>query len=57
MRDYLKAKDFPDKPITVQGLGAQNPVVDLASCPASGQAQIDCLAPNRRVEVRLAGGS
>ena len=57
VRDYLKAKGFPDKPITVQGLGAQNPVVDLASCPASGQAQIDCLAPNRRVEVRLAGGS
>ena len=31
MRDHLKAKDFPDKPITVQGLGAQNPVVDLYS--------------------------
>lgn len=52
VRNYLQAHGFPDKPITAQGLGSQNPVVPLSQCPA-GPTQISCLAPNRRVEVRL----
>ena len=55
VRDYLKAHGFPDKPISVQGLGSQDPQVSLSSCPSSGQAQINCLAPNRRVVVTING--
>lgn len=53
VRAYLQANGFPKVPISVEGKGAADPIVALADCPASGQAQIDCLAPNRRVEVRL----
>jgi outer membrane protein OmpA-like peptidoglycan-associated protein len=55
VKDYLVANGFPDKPITVEGRGAQDLKVPLASCPYSGQAQRDCLAPNRRVEVIVQG--
>jgi outer membrane protein OmpA-like peptidoglycan-associated protein len=53
VRDYLQANGFPNKPMTVQGLDSQNPVKQLSDCPYSGQALVDCLAPNRRVEVRV----
>jgi adhesin transport system outer membrane protein len=53
VRTYLKNNGFPPVSITVEGKGSADLVVDLASCPASGQAQIDCLAPNRRVELTL----
>ncbi|MDB5856176.1 MAG: hypothetical protein JWR22_4217 [Herminiimonas sp.] len=55
VKNYLVANGFPDKPITVEGRGAQDLKVPLASCPYSGQAQRDCLAPNRRVEVIVQG--
>jgi outer membrane protein OmpA-like peptidoglycan-associated protein len=55
VKDYLVANGFPDKPITVEGRGAEDLKVPLASCPYSGQAQRDCLAPNRRVEVIVQG--
>ena len=55
VRAYLQSHGFPDKPINVQGLGSQDPQVSLSSCPSSGQAQIDCLAPNRRVVVTING--
>ncbi len=53
VRTYLQNNGFPPVSITVEGKGSADLVVDLASCPASGQAQIDCLAPNRRVEITL----
>ena len=55
VRDYLVKHGFPAVPINVIGLGASNFVTPLSSCPASGQARIDCLAPNRRVIVELKG--
>ncbi len=50
VRDYLKANGFPNKPVNVAGMGSKNPKVALSACPSGGQAKIDCLAPNRRVE-------
>ena len=55
VRDYLVNHGFPTVPIKVIGLGASNFVRPLSACPAGGQAQIDCLAPNRRVVVELKG--
>jgi len=51
VRDYLKANDFPDVPITVRGMGAADPKVPLSSCAGSAEEQQDCLAPNRRVVI------
>jgi outer membrane protein OmpA-like peptidoglycan-associated protein len=53
VRDYLKAKGFPDVPIAVRGMGAADPVVPLADCSGSTEEQIDCLAPNRRVVIDI----
>lgn len=53
VRTYLQDHGFPAVPITVEGKGSADLVVPLSDCPASGQAQINCLAPNRRVEVKL----
>jgi outer membrane protein OmpA-like peptidoglycan-associated protein len=55
VKDYLVANGFPDKPIAVEGRGAQDLKMPMSSCPYSGQAQRDCLAPNRRVEVIIQG--
>lgn len=55
VKDYLVANGFPDKPITVEGRGAQDLKVPMSSCPYNGQALQDCLAPNRRVEVIVQG--
>jgi outer membrane protein OmpA-like peptidoglycan-associated protein len=48
---YLKSKGFT-KPINVAGRGSADPLVSLATCPAERQAQINCLAPNRRVSIK-----
>jgi outer membrane protein OmpA-like peptidoglycan-associated protein len=53
VKDYLQAHGFPAKPITVEGRGAQDLIVPLSACPASGDAQIKCLAPNRRVVIAI----
>lgn len=55
VKTYLTSNGFPNKPITAQGKGSQNLKVPLSACPTSGQAQISCLAPNRRVEITLQG--
>lgn len=55
VKDYLVANGFPGKAITVEGRGAQDLKVPMSSCPYSGQALQDCLAPNRRVEVIIQG--
>lgn len=51
VRDYLVERGVPDERITAVGRGSVEPVVE---CEGNrGQAVIDCLAPNRRVEVRV----
>jgi len=52
VRDYLVQAGVPSEKITAVGRGSVEPVVE---CDAGerGQAQIDCLAPNRRVEVKV----
>lgn len=54
VQDYFKSHGFPDKPITVEGRGSRDPIVPLSSCSGkSGVALNECLAPNRRVEVKF----
>jgi len=55
--DYLIAKGlFADK-VRAEGRGESSPVTG-GSCPDGAKAQmIACLAPDRRVEVRLTGVS
>ena len=55
--DYLIAKGlFADK-VRAEGQGESSPVTG-GSCPDGAKAQmIACLAPDRRVEVRLTGVS
>lgn len=51
VRDYLVAKGVDASRIEVLGLGRTAPV---KSCPGQkGAALIDCLAPNRRVELAI----
>jgi outer membrane protein OmpA-like peptidoglycan-associated protein len=51
VRDYLVLKGVDASRIEVVGLGKTAP---LKSCPAEkGAALIDCLAPNRRVELAI----
>lgn len=51
VRDYLVARGVPEDRITAVGRGSVEPVVE---CEGNrGQEVIDCLAPNRRVEVRV----
>lgn len=51
VRDYLLERGVPDAKMVATGRGPYEPVV-----PCEGerrQALIDCLAPNRRVEIRV----
>lgn len=51
VRNYLVQAGVPADKITAVGRGSVEPVVE---CDAGqGQALIDCLAPNRRVEVKV----
>ena len=51
VRDYLVSKGIDASRIEVMGFGKSAPV---KSCPAEkGAARIDCLAPNRRVELAI----
>ena len=51
VRDHLVASGVPADKVTAVGRGSVEPV---AACDGErGQALIDCLAPNRRVEVRV----
>ena len=51
VRDYLVERGVPEERITAVGRGAVEPVVECDG--GSSQRAIDCLAPNRRVEVRV----
>jgi outer membrane protein OmpA-like peptidoglycan-associated protein len=51
VRDYLVQAGVPEARITAVGRGSVEPVTE---CPDErGQALIDCLAPNRRVDLRV----
>lgn len=51
VRDYLIQRGVPAGQITAVGRGSIEPVVECKT--EKGQALIDCLAPNRRVEIRV----
>ncbi|MGY0611492.1 MULTISPECIES: OmpA family protein [unclassified Luteimonas] len=51
VRDHLIAAGVPGELVTAVGRGSVEPVADCDD--VKGQALIDCLAPNRRVEVRV----
>ena len=51
VRDYLIQHGVPAEKITAVGRGSIEPVVECKT--EKGQALIDCLAPNRRVEIRV----
>lgn len=53
VRDYLVSRGIDPLRIEVVGLGKTAPV---KACPAQkGPARVDCLAPNRRVELAITG--
>ena len=51
VRDYLIKRGVPEDRITAVGRGAVEPVVECDG--RATRETIDCLAPNRRVEVRV----
>lgn len=51
VRDYLIQRGVPEGRTTAVGRGSVEPVVECDG--GSSQEAIDCLAPNRRVEVRV----
>jgi OmpA-OmpF porin, OOP family len=51
VRNYLVAGGVPSSGITVQGRGAADPKVQCSQ--TARQPLIDCLAPNRRVEINV----
>lgn len=51
VRDYLVQKGVPAEKITAVGRGAVEPVVECDD--KDRQALIACLAPNRRVEIKI----
>ena len=54
VRDYLVQKGVPANRITAVGRGSVEPVVECED--KDRQALIACLAPNRRVEIRVISG-
>jgi len=51
VRDYLVAEGIDEDQLTVAGWGSESPLVDCEGERA--QALVDCLAPNRRVELKI----
>jgi len=51
VRDYLVGRGVPEDRITAVGRGSVEPVVECDG--GNSREAIDCLAPNRRVEVRV----
>ncbi|MBJ2154937.1 OmpA family protein [Variovorax sp. IB41] len=54
VRDYLVQAGVPAQRVQVQGRGESEPKVQCAQ--TSRAALIDCLAPNRRVEIEVSAG-
>jgi outer membrane protein OmpA-like peptidoglycan-associated protein len=54
VREYLLQRGVQAEMVTAVGRGSVEPVVECEG--ERGQALVDCLAPNRRVEVRISYG-
>lgn len=55
--DYLVGKGLPADKVQVQGMGESNPVTGDSCASGSKRELIVCLAPDRRVEVKVEGVS
>ncbi|WWP01048.1 MAG: porin OmpA [Candidatus Dasytiphilus stammeri] len=53
--DYLILKGLPAEKILVRGMGEYNPITDHRCDLKSGSALINCLSPDRRVEIEVTG--
>lgn len=54
--DYLVSKGIPSNKISARGMGKSNPVTGNTCDSVKGRkALIDCLAPDRRVEIQVKG--
>jgi OmpA-OmpF porin, OOP family len=53
--DYLVGKGLPADKVQVQGMGESNPVTGDSCASGSKRELIVCLAPDRRVEVKVEG--
>lgn len=51
IRDYLVNEGIHEGIMTVAGWGSEAPLVECGA--ERGQALVDCLAPNRRVELKI----
>jgi OOP family OmpA-OmpF porin len=56
IRQFLIDKGIPAEKIHASGAGSTQPIVECSS-KLSKKKQIDCLQPNRRVEITLRGGN
>jgi OmpA-OmpF porin, OOP family len=54
IKQYLISKGIPADKILASGAGSTQPVMECSNKP-SKKIQIDCLQPNRRVEITLRG--
>lgn len=54
VRDYLLARGVRAGVVTAVGRGSVEPLVECSS--ERGAALVDCLAPNRRVDIRIGYG-
>jgi OOP family OmpA-OmpF porin len=56
VKAYLVARKVDKNLIRVEGKGSSEPVTTAGQCPGKGGAKvIACLAPDRRVEIRVSG--
>jgi outer membrane protein OmpA-like peptidoglycan-associated protein len=57
VRSYLQNQQVPVEQISVVGLGKLKPVTKPEQCPSTlpRKALIDCLQPDRRIEIQLVG--
>ncbi|MFI0545539.1 MAG: OmpA family protein [Brachymonas sp.] len=57
VRSYLQSQQVPVEQISVAGLGKLKPVTTPEQCPSTlpRKALIDCLQPDRRIEIQLIG--
>lgn len=56
VKDYLASKKIDDRLIRIAGKGSAEPVTTAKQCPGKGGPKvIACLAPDRRVEIKVTG--
>lgn len=57
VKEYFVAQGVKADTIEAEGMGAQNPITNFEKCPAKmgRKALIDCLQPDRRIELEVKG--